>query len=151
IVVSWSHYDRHNDNGNRRTARGSTLVCENCGLNGHNIDRSSILSRETLSDVRSAYAIISSEKSHRIATGSVSGTSRRHNDNGNRRTARGSTLVCENCGLNGHNIDRCYKIIGYPLDFGKKKARKNFKGKNVSNNVVGSSSSSGFFDEQLSI
>ncbi|GJZ15953.1 ribonuclease H-like domain-containing protein [Tanacetum coccineum] len=35
----------------------------------------SILSRETLPDVRSAYAIISSEESHRIATGSVSGTS----------------------------------------------------------------------------
>ncbi|GJW14879.1 ribonuclease H-like domain-containing protein [Tanacetum coccineum] len=39
--------------------------------------RSSILSRETLPDVRSAYAIISSEESHRIATGSVSGTSQR--------------------------------------------------------------------------
>ncbi|GKD38597.1 hypothetical protein Tco_1258804, partial [Tanacetum coccineum] len=39
--------------------------------------RSSILSRETLPDVRSAYAIISSKESHRIATGSVFGTSQR--------------------------------------------------------------------------
>ncbi|GJZ85142.1 ribonuclease H-like domain-containing protein [Tanacetum coccineum] len=39
--------------------------------------RSSILLRETLPDVRSAYAIISSEVSHRIATGSVSGTYQR--------------------------------------------------------------------------
>ncbi|GKF64320.1 hypothetical protein Tco_0187768, partial [Tanacetum coccineum] len=39
--------------------------------------RSSILSRETRPDVRSAYAIISSEESHRIATGSVSETSQR--------------------------------------------------------------------------
>nr|GEX47173.1 ribonuclease H-like domain-containing protein [Tanacetum cinerariifolium] len=39
--------------------------------------RSSILSRETLPDVRSAYAIISSEESHMIATGSVSGTLQR--------------------------------------------------------------------------
>ncbi|GJS69776.1 ribonuclease H-like domain-containing protein [Tanacetum coccineum] len=38
--------------------------------------RSSFLSRENLPDVRSAYAIISNEESHRIATGSVSGTSR---------------------------------------------------------------------------
>ncbi|GKA69009.1 ribonuclease H-like domain-containing protein [Tanacetum coccineum] len=38
--------------------------------------RSSILSRETLLDVRSAYAIISSEESYRIATYSVSETSR---------------------------------------------------------------------------
>ncbi|GJX73972.1 ribonuclease H-like domain-containing protein [Tanacetum coccineum] len=63
----------------------------------------------------------------------------------------GSTLVCENYGFNGHTIDRCFKIIGYLSDFGKKKAGQNFKGKNVSNNVVGSSSSSsGFSDEQLS-
>ncbi|GJS75301.1 ribonuclease H-like domain-containing protein, partial [Tanacetum coccineum] len=45
---------------------------------------------------------------------------------------------------------RCFKIIGYPPNFGKKKAGQNVKGKNVSNNDVGSSSSSGFFDEQLS-
>ncbi|GJR94670.1 ribonuclease H-like domain-containing protein [Tanacetum coccineum] len=53
--------------------------------------RSSILSRDTLPDVRSAYAIISNEE----------------------------------------------------------KAGSNFKGKNVSNNVVGSSSSNGFSDEQM--
>nr|GEU28894.1 putative zinc finger A20 and AN1 domain-containing stress-associated protein 8 [Tanacetum cinerariifolium] len=40
--------------------------------------RSSILSRETLFDVRSAYAIIYSEESYRIATGSVSVTSQRY-------------------------------------------------------------------------
>ncbi|GJR22867.1 hypothetical protein Tco_0971394 [Tanacetum coccineum] len=34
--------------------------------------RSSILSRETLPDVRSAYAIISSEESHRVASGGIS-------------------------------------------------------------------------------
>ncbi|GJR47960.1 ribonuclease H-like domain-containing protein [Tanacetum coccineum] len=39
---------------------------------------SSILSRETLLDVRSAYAIISSEESYRIATYSVSETSQSH-------------------------------------------------------------------------
>ncbi|GJT50026.1 ribonuclease H-like domain-containing protein, partial [Tanacetum coccineum] len=70
--------------------------------------RSSILSRENLPDVRSAYAIISSEESHRIATGSVSGTTQR-----------------------------------------KRKAGSNLKGKIVSNNVVGSSSSNGFYDEQM--
>ncbi|GJS23701.1 ribonuclease H-like domain-containing protein [Tanacetum coccineum] len=39
---------------------------------------------------------------------------------GNRRSGGGSQLVCENCGFNGHTIDRCFKIIGYPPDFGKK-------------------------------
>ncbi|GJY48666.1 ribonuclease H-like domain-containing protein [Tanacetum coccineum] len=111
--------------------------------------RSSILSRETLPDVRSAYVIISSEESHRIATGYVSGTSQRPNDNRNRRTTEGSTLICKNYGFNGHTIDRCFKIIGYPASFGKRKAGSNFKGKNVSNNVVGSNSSNGFSDEQM--
>ncbi|GJW53973.1 putative RNA-directed DNA polymerase [Tanacetum coccineum] len=144
--------------------------------------RSSILSRETLPDVRSAYAIISSEESHKIATGSVFGTSQRSqtsafnvnapnrgnlqrfqtstsfsrpsnnnkpNDNGNKRTVGGSTLVCKNCGFNGHSIEKCFKIIRYPADFGKRKAGSNFKGKNVSNNAVGSSSSNGFSDEQM--
>ncbi|GJR28963.1 ribonuclease H-like domain-containing protein [Tanacetum coccineum] len=32
----------------------------------------------------------------------------------------GSALVCENCGFNGHTIDRCFKIMGYPADFEKK-------------------------------
>nr|GEX80271.1 ribonuclease H-like domain-containing protein [Tanacetum cinerariifolium] len=121
--------------------------------------RSSLLSRETLPVVRSVYAIISSEESYRIATGSRAQTStnfsrpsnnnNRPNDNGNRRTVGGSTLICKNYGFNGHTIDRCFKIINYPPDFGKKKPRQNFKGKNISNNAVRSSSSSGFSDEQL--
>nr|GEW71981.1 ribonuclease H-like domain-containing protein [Tanacetum cinerariifolium] len=73
----------------------------------------------------------------------------RPNDNGNRRTAGGSTLVYENCGFNGYTIDRCFKIIGYPADFRKRKVGSNLKGKNVSNNVVGSNSSNGFSDEQM--
>ncbi|GKA67709.1 ribonuclease H-like domain-containing protein [Tanacetum coccineum] len=39
--------------------------------------RSSILSRETLLDVRSAYATISSEESHRVASSSIYVTSKR--------------------------------------------------------------------------
>ncbi|GKC29648.1 hypothetical protein Tco_1036942 [Tanacetum coccineum] len=144
--------------------------------------RSSILSRETLPDVRSAYAIISNEESHMIASGNITKTSQRSqtfaftanvpnrwnyqrsqvsnniprpsntvkpNDNRNRRTVGCSNLVCENYGFNGHTIERCFKIIGYPPDFGKKKAGQNYKGKNVSNNAIGSSSSSGFSDEQF--
>ncbi|GJW51394.1 hypothetical protein Tco_0092745, partial [Tanacetum coccineum] len=40
--------------------------------------RSFILSREVLPDVRSAYATISSEESHRVAVGSVAGSSKRN-------------------------------------------------------------------------
>ncbi|GKF76256.1 hypothetical protein Tco_0225700, partial [Tanacetum coccineum] len=116
--------------------------------------RSNILSRGELSDVRSAYAIISSEESHRVVSNHASGsnfgqrsqssvfnsnvgnrnsnqrpespgnTTRPSNvtrpSTRNRRSGGGSQLVCENCGFNGHTIDRCFKIIGYPPDFRKK-------------------------------
>ncbi|GJW52420.1 ribonuclease H-like domain-containing protein [Tanacetum coccineum] len=124
--------------------------------------RSFILSRETLLDVRSAYAIISSEESHIVRSNhnfSI-GPSRPNNLNNSRqgggsslnnnRQGGESGLVCENCGFNGHTIDGCFKIIGYPADFGKKKSGHNFKKQNVSNkNSVGKSSSSGFTDEQM--
>ncbi|GKA99964.1 hypothetical protein Tco_0827958 [Tanacetum coccineum] len=140
--------------------------------------RSSIFSREVLPDVRSAYATISSEEYHRVAAGSIAGSSQRNkasafvsnvpnrnnfqrntqnmnngprpNNMNNNRQDGGSGLVCENCGFNGHTINRCFKIIGYPADFGKKKSNRSFKGKNVSNNnSVRSSSSSGFTDKQI--
>ncbi|GJX92123.1 ribonuclease H-like domain-containing protein [Tanacetum coccineum] len=125
--------------------------------------RSSILSREVLPDVRSTYATISSEESHRVARNNQNFNarpSRSNNLNNNRqgggsgvnnnRQGGGSDLVCEECGFNGHTINRCFKIIGYPPDFGKKKFGKNVKKQGVSNNnSASSSSSSGFTDEQM--
>ncbi|GJU85964.1 ribonuclease H-like domain-containing protein [Tanacetum coccineum] len=77
---------------------------------------------------------------------------------GNRRTNGGPQLVCENCGFNGHTIDRCFKLIGYPADFGKRnnnnnnnsQGTQNFNRRFINNNSVGSSSSSTFSDDQLS-
>ncbi|GKD04621.1 hypothetical protein Tco_1179595 [Tanacetum coccineum] len=77
------------------------------------------------------------------------GPSRPNNLNNNRQS-EGSGVVCENCGFNGHTIDRCSKTIGYPADFGKKKSCQNFKKQNISNNNSdGKSSSSRFTDEQM--
>ncbi|GJU85554.1 hypothetical protein Tco_1293100 [Tanacetum coccineum] len=147
---------------------------------------------DVIPDVRTAYATISSEESHRVAAGSIDGSSQRNqasafvsnvpnknnfqrnhtsgftqrnqvfgfsqnlnsgprpNNMNNNRQGGGSDLVCKNCDFNGHTIDRCFKIIGYPADFGKKKSNQSFKGKNISNNnSVRSSSSSGFTDEQM--
>ncbi|GJR60066.1 ribonuclease H-like domain-containing protein [Tanacetum coccineum] len=117
-------------------------------------------SEETLPDVRSAYATISSEESHRVVVGSIAGSSKRNQASAFvqgggsglniNRPSGASGLVCENYGFNGHTIDRCFKIIGYPADFGKKKSGQNFKKQSVSNNnSVGKSSSSGFTDEQM--
>ncbi|GKB58055.1 ribonuclease H-like domain-containing protein, partial [Tanacetum coccineum] len=139
----------------------------------------SILSREVLPDVRSAYATISREESHRVAADSIPGSSQRNqastfdytlpyrqniqrnnqnnstrpsrpNNLSNNRKGGGLTVVYENYGFNGHTIDRCFKIIGYPADFGKKKSGQNFKTQKISNNnSARKSSSSGFTDEQM--
>ncbi|GJY89782.1 putative RNA-directed DNA polymerase [Tanacetum coccineum] len=140
--------------------------------------RGSILSRETLSDVRSAYATISIEESHRVAVDSIAGSSQRNQafafmSNGggfslnNNKPSGGSGLVCENYGFNGHTIDRCFKIIGYlnygfnghtidrcfkiigyPANFGKKKSGQNFKKQSVSNNNFVGKSSSSGFTDE---
>ncbi|GJX94380.1 putative reverse transcriptase domain-containing protein [Tanacetum coccineum] len=112
------------------------------------------------------------EESHRVIAGSIAGFSQRnkasafvsnvpnrcnfqrnnHNtSNGfsrpnnitNNRQDGGSALICENYGFNGHTIDRCFKIIGYPADFEKKKSatlisliKDNKIGKNVQANMA---------------
>ncbi|GKE17714.1 hypothetical protein Tco_1425291, partial [Tanacetum coccineum] len=128
--------------------------------------RSCIITREVSPDVRSAFATISSEESHRVSYGSIAGSSQRNqasafmsnvpnrgvvqrghssstpirpNNFNYNRQGGGSGFVYENCGFNGHTIDRCLK----------KKSGQNYKGNNVSNNVVGSRSSSSFTDEQM--
>ncbi|GJS13629.1 ribonuclease H-like domain-containing protein [Tanacetum coccineum] len=134
-------------------------------------------SEEVLLDVRSAYATISSEESHRVAAGSIAGSSQRNqasafvfnvpnknnfqrniqnlnsgprpNNLNNNRQGGGSDLVCENCGFNGHTIERCFKIISYLADFEKKKSNQSFKEKNASSNNSVKTSSFGFTNEQM--
>ncbi|GJY16443.1 ribonuclease H-like domain-containing protein [Tanacetum coccineum] len=56
-------------------------------------------------------------------------------NNGNRGNY--NNLVCKNCGLKGHTIERCFEIIGYPPSFKRNpnlKLANNFNN-NRSNNV----------------
>ncbi|GJR68309.1 hypothetical protein Tco_0014374 [Tanacetum coccineum] len=123
---------------------------------------SNILAREPLPNAKGTYALISSEESHRaVITGSqTSGDAPRPNNNvpkpnnnGNRRTANSPSLVCKHCGFNGHTMDRCFKLIGYPSDFGKRNnssnTNQNFNRRFISNNNSAGSSST-FSDEQIS-
>nr|GEU32541.1 ribonuclease H-like domain-containing protein [Tanacetum cinerariifolium] len=74
----------------------------------------------------------------------------------NKRTNGGPQLVCENCGYNGHTEYKCFRLIGYPVNFGKRNNNntnqgvQNFNRKFINNNSVGSSNSSSFSDDQLS-
>ncbi|GJT95000.1 retrovirus-related pol polyprotein from transposon TNT 1-94 [Tanacetum coccineum] len=68
-----------------------------------------------------------------------------NNNNNNRKNTKNPNLICSNpnCGLNGHTVDKCYKIVGYPKHIKKKWANNtNQRGNNniSSNNSVASSS-----------
>ncbi|GJU78412.1 ribonuclease H-like domain-containing protein [Tanacetum coccineum] len=99
--------------------------------------RSSILSREVLHDVRSAYATISSEESHEVASGSIVGSSQRNQP----------SIFVSNV-PNVNNFQRSNQNINNGLR--PNKLNNNRQEKIVSNNnVVGSGSSSGFIDKQM--
>nr|GEV96952.1 ribonuclease H-like domain-containing protein [Tanacetum cinerariifolium] len=126
--------------------------------------KSSILSRDPLPDVKSAYATIYSEESHRVVSSSMVGRTSnnnfrpniannagpRHNKSNVNRKNRSSGLVCNECGYNGNISDRCFKIICYPDNFRKNKNGQNFNKKINSNNTIGLNTSSGCTDDQLS-
>ena len=41
----------------------------------------------------------------------------KRNQNSNQNKGRNQNLVCKNCGIKGHSIEKCYKLTGYPTDF----------------------------------
>ncbi|GJW72889.1 ribonuclease H-like domain-containing protein [Tanacetum coccineum] len=113
--------------------------------------RSSIMTREVLPEAKDAFLIISREESHRGIPPSsvkaekpqVSAFVARQTDNNNNRNRNWSnngnnanrgnydSLLCKNCGLKGHTIDRCFELIGYPPGF---KRNPNLKPANSFNN-----------------
>ncbi|GKB99844.1 ribonuclease H-like domain-containing protein [Tanacetum coccineum] len=111
--------------------------------------RSSILSIEVLPDVRSAYATISSEESHRVSAGSIVGSSQRNQASTfvsyvpNRNNFQRNTQNLNNGPRpNNMNNNRQGGDSGSPISI--------LKGKNASsNNYVEFSLSSGFTDEQM--
>ncbi|GJZ28177.1 ribonuclease H-like domain-containing protein [Tanacetum coccineum] len=119
--------------------------------------RSFILFREVLPNVGSGYTTISSEESYRVVAGSIAGSSQRNqasafvsNEPIRNNFQRNSQNLNNGPRINSLNNNKCFKIIGHRADFGKKKSNQSFKGKNISNNnSVGTSSSSGFTDEQM--
>ncbi|GJT71676.1 hypothetical protein Tco_1030962 [Tanacetum coccineum] len=131
---------------------------------------SSLLSRETLPDVRDAFAIISKEESHRgiasLSSGSISKpqvsgfVSKTNNwaNNGNKNfdnkkygntvntcNNRGPNpnLICKNYGKVGHTIDRCCDLIGYPPGYNKNLGPKQNGFKSFNANFVSTSNENG--------
>jgi hypothetical protein len=123
--------------------------------------RSNLLSKEPLPTVKGDFAIISAEESHR-ATNSValktqtSVFASRFNSSNKQKSGSSSTLRCTHCNLNGHSVDKCYELIGYPSNYKKKsnfqrsQAKANASsGKNVTSDIS-TPNSQPFTSDQIS-
>ncbi|KAJ0836374.1 putative transcription factor interactor and regulator CCHC(Zn) family [Helianthus annuus] len=98
--------------------------------------RFKLLMRDPLPSVKSAFAIISREESHRSGS-STSKTSNiafnsKFSDN-RRKIGRNPNLKCTHCNTLGHTIDRCYELVGYPPGYKKKQTGQNFLKSNSNN------------------
>ncbi|GJR36780.1 hypothetical protein Tco_1212464 [Tanacetum coccineum] len=117
--------------------------------------RSNILITDPIPDVQSAFATLSRDESHRnstvhnVKTSSTAFVARSNNDwTGNRNNQnkrfnqnRGpnTSLVCKNCNMTGHIVDRCFELIGYPPGF-KRNPKVNNPKSSVNNASTSNSS-----------
>ncbi|GKE10184.1 ribonuclease H-like domain-containing protein [Tanacetum coccineum] len=142
------------------------------------LDGSSLLSRETLPDVKDAFAIISREESHKGIASSSSGSvtkpqvssfmakSNSWTNNGNKKfdndkrignstnnMGPNPNLHCTNYGKVGHIVDRYFDIIGYPPGYNKNPGPNPNGPRTFNANSVSSSSEKGaslsFTNEQM--
>ncbi|GJV12995.1 hypothetical protein Tco_1354536 [Tanacetum coccineum] len=84
--------------------------------------RSSLLTKEPLPDVKTAFSLISREESHRGSSFGSTGTKFLVFAAKKAPAIMHSNL---NCGLPGHPIEKCYKIVRYPDHIKKKWANNN--------------------------
>nr|GEY91040.1 ribonuclease H-like domain-containing protein [Tanacetum cinerariifolium] len=157
-------------------------VCDELKETYDKMDGSTILAKDPLPIVKDAFYVVSREESHRglhpggsdsyksQPTAFDAKTNNNPNNfnkkaninNNNKSVNRGPnlSLTCTNCGLIGHTVERCYKIIGYPVGFKRnlnlsKPSRNNNKRFNsnyeVNQSIPGTSGSlsSPFTHEQM--
>ncbi|KAJ9563367.1 hypothetical protein OSB04_008527 [Centaurea solstitialis] len=120
--------------------------------------RSSILTNEPLPSVKTAFSIVSREESHRGVSvsnniGMKNQTSAyfgKASETKRKPGFKNPSLNCKHCGANGHTIERCFKIIGFPKDFQSNQRKpylnnnfKSIQGNTTVSNVEHSQSSSG--------
>nr|GEX43374.1 hypothetical protein [Tanacetum cinerariifolium] len=100
---------------------------------------SQILTTEPLHDVKSAFATLSRDESYR--KGQHASSSKNSHD---MFTARSNDW--KNNKNNGHTIDRCFKLIGYPSGFKKRPGNGQSTGNTAANNAVPARSGCGDYD-----
>ncbi|KAM6587961.1 hypothetical protein CsatA_010566 [Cannabis sativa] len=97
------------------------------GLNdSYSMVRSQILMRDPLPNVSKAYASVVQEERQRNLTNSSSNNGGNSCNEGDKSISSDAAQFvgnvqpfrpkysCTNCGMSGHTVDRCFRIIGYP-------------------------------------
>ncbi|GJV29008.1 hypothetical protein Tco_1385456 [Tanacetum coccineum] len=129
--------------------------------------RSIILTTDFIPDVKGTFATLSRDESYRSTqshnvsksdNGNTAFGTRTNNRNNNwsgfnnqpRRLNR-PNLVCTHYNMNGHTVDRCFELVGYPPNF--KKNNGTNRGSIINNVVLGNKyqsagSSNSFTDDQ---
>ncbi|GJU81182.1 putative RNA-directed DNA polymerase [Tanacetum coccineum] len=81
--------------------------------------KSTILTTEPLPTVKEAFSLLSRDESHRTMHSGVlgPGDNKKRFNNSN---ARNPNLVCTNCNMTSHTIEKYFELIGYPANFKKK-------------------------------
>ncbi|GKA85232.1 hypothetical protein Tco_0806887 [Tanacetum coccineum] len=97
--------------------------------------QSSVLSTETLPDVKDAFAIVSREEFHRRIASSSSGSIYTLGSN--------PDLLSKNYGKDGHTIDRCFDLLGYLLEYNENPGSKQNGFKTFNANFASTSSENG--------
>ncbi|XP_076913505.1 uncharacterized protein LOC143572164 [Bidens hawaiensis] len=92
--------------------------------------RTSILTKDPLPTVKGAFAIISSEESLRTITSSNKSQPAAFASKTSNYKKPRSPLKCTHCNKNGHVVEKCYELLGYPPNY-KAKIKNT-----TSNNVV---------------
>ncbi|GJW47000.1 putative RNA-directed DNA polymerase [Tanacetum coccineum] len=119
---------------------------------------SSLLSKETLPDVKDAFAIVS--RDFVAKTNNCNNNGNKNIDNNKRFRSsvnsgnnRGPNLLCKNYGKVGHTIERYFDLIGYPSGYNKKPGPKQNGSKTFNANSVSTSNENGttlsFSNEQI--
>ncbi|KAJ9561025.1 hypothetical protein OSB04_006185 [Centaurea solstitialis] len=129
--------------------------------------RSSILTTEPLPYVKTAFSIVSREESHRgVSFSNSSGIKGQSSayfgkapESKRKPGFRNTILNCKHCGANGHTIERCFKIIGFPKDFQSQRksfSNNNFRSvqgnnsvTNIDNNTSSSTSNCSLTEDQI--
>ncbi|KAJ0615740.1 putative transcription factor interactor and regulator CCHC(Zn) family [Helianthus annuus] len=105
--------------------------------------RTSLLTRDPLPSIKTAFSIVSREESHKGGNtpakgqnvGFVSKFNQTYENKKKFNKGPNPNLKCTNCNKVGHTVDRCYELVGYPQGYKSKFGQGNSQGNRVNKSM----------------